>query len=226
MVAEAPASGQRLPGDRPHRPVRGSARLVGSVIAIVGGLATAVLWATTLLGSARSARLIGSWSTLGWVMLVGLVGDRAARLFTSPPVQLTQYEILHLTAAGIANSGGLLLVYTALRRGKVGVVGPIVSTEGAIGATLAILAGDPISGPAHRDPRPDRRRRGPCGDRSRDPPVRMRQTATVSADGHGAARARRGRCCSGSTSTPRAGSRPTCRSPGPSCRPASPASSA
>jgi uncharacterized membrane protein len=121
---------------------------VRSVIAIVGGLATAVLWATTLLGSARSARLIGSWSTLGWVMLVGLVVTVPLVVFTSPPVQLTQYEILHLTAAGIANSGGLLLVYTALRRGKVGVVGPIVSTEGAIGATLAIAAGDPISGPA------------------------------------------------------------------------------
>jgi drug/metabolite transporter (DMT)-like permease len=117
------------------------------VIAIVGGLATAVLWATTLLGSARSARLIGSWSTLGWVMLIGLVVT-IPLILASPPVTLTEREILFLSAAGIANSGGLLLVYTALRRGKVAVVGPIVSTEGAIGATLAVLAGDPISGPA------------------------------------------------------------------------------
>jgi uncharacterized membrane protein len=118
------------------------------VIAIVGGLATAVLWATTLLGSARSARLIGPWSTLGWVMLIGLAVAVPLVVFTSPPVELTPTEILHLTVAGIANSGGLLLVYTALQRGKVGVVGPIVSTEGAIGATLAIIAGDPVSGPA------------------------------------------------------------------------------
>jgi drug/metabolite transporter (DMT)-like permease len=116
------------------------------VIAIVGGLATAVLWATTLLGSARSARLIGSWSTLGWVMLVGLAVSIPLVILTSPPVQLTQDQLVHLTAAGIANSSGLLLVYTALQRGKVGVVGPIVSTEGAIGATLAIIAGDPVSG--------------------------------------------------------------------------------
>lgn len=118
------------------------------MIAILGGLATAVLWATTLLGSARSARLIGPWSTLGWVMLIGLVVTVPLIIFTSPPVDLSQTEIVYLTAAGVANSGGLLLVYTALRRGKVGVVGPIVSTEGAIGASLAILAGDPISGPA------------------------------------------------------------------------------
>ena len=118
------------------------------MIAIVGGLATAVLWATTLLGSARSARLIGSWSTLGWVMLVGLAISVPLVVLTSPPVELTQTQLILLTVAGIANAGGLLFVYTALQRGKVGVVGPIVSTEGAIGAALAILAGDEISGPA------------------------------------------------------------------------------
>src|SRR5262245_6118489 len=126
------------------RPIR---QTCDSVIAIGGGLATAVLWATTLLGSARSARLIGSWSTLGWVMLIGLVVTLPF-VIASPPVTLTERELVFLTAAGIANSGGLLLVYSALRRGKVAVVGPIVSTEGAIGATLAILAGDPITGPA------------------------------------------------------------------------------
>jgi drug/metabolite transporter (DMT)-like permease len=121
---------------------------LAAVIAIVGGLATAVLWATTLLGSARSARLIGSWSTLGWVMLIGLAMSVPLVIVTSPPVDLTQTQLLLLTVAGIANSGGLLFVYTALQRGKVGVVGPIVSTEGAIGAGLAVLAGDEISGPA------------------------------------------------------------------------------
>jgi drug/metabolite transporter (DMT)-like permease len=66
---------------------------------------------------------------------------------TSPPVEITGEQLAYLTAAGLGNAGGLLFVYTALRRGKVGVVGPIVSTEGAIGASLAILAGDAISGP-------------------------------------------------------------------------------
>ena len=144
MVAEAPRPGQR-PRSARAGPI---GHTCGSVIAILGGLATAVLWATTLLGSARSARLIGSWSTLGWVMLIGLAVTVPLIVFTSPPVVLEQREIVYLTVAGIANSGGLLLVYTALRRGKVGVVGPIVSTEGAIGATLAIVAGDPITGPA------------------------------------------------------------------------------
>jgi drug/metabolite transporter (DMT)-like permease len=115
------------------------------VIAILGGLATAVLWASTLLGSARASRLIGPWSTLAWVMLIGLAVAVPLVLLTGTDVRLTDRDIVNLTIAGVANSGGLLLGYAALRRGKVAVVGPIVSTEGAIGAVLAIIAGDPVT---------------------------------------------------------------------------------
>jgi drug/metabolite transporter (DMT)-like permease len=113
------------------------------VIAISAGLASAVLWAATLLGSARAARLIGPWSTLAWVMLVGLAVALPLVLLTGSGVTLSGTNLAQLAIAGVVNSGGLLLGYTALRRGKVAVVGPIISTEGAIGAVLAILAGDP-----------------------------------------------------------------------------------
>ena len=126
------------------RPSRPSPRL-RRVIAIIGGLATAVLWASTLLGSARAARLIGPWSTLAWVMLIGLAVALPLVVITGSAVILTEQDIVNLSIAGVANSGGLLLGYAALRRGKVAVVGPIVSTEGAIGAVLAILAGDPVT---------------------------------------------------------------------------------
>lgn len=118
------------------------------MIAIVGGLATAVLWATTLIVSSRAARLIGAWSTLAWVMLVGLLVAVPLLVLGGGTVSLSERDLIHLAAAGIANTGGLLFVYSALRRGKVAVVGPIVSTEGAIGATLAVLAGDPVTGAA------------------------------------------------------------------------------
>jgi drug/metabolite transporter (DMT)-like permease len=116
------------------------------VIPIFFGLATAALWAATLLGSARSSRLIGSWSTLAWVMLVGLILAVPLVVLTAGSVAFSGTDVFHLVVAGIANSAGLLLVYMALQRGKVGVVGPIVSTEGAIGATLAVvLGGDPVT---------------------------------------------------------------------------------
>jgi hypothetical protein len=41
------------------------------VNAIAGGPATAVLWASTLLGFARASRRIERWSTLACVMLIG-----------------------------------------------------------------------------------------------------------------------------------------------------------
>ncbi len=42
--------------------------------------------------------------------------------------------------AGVGSSVGLLLMYQALRIGKVGVVAPITSTEGAIAALLSVVA--------------------------------------------------------------------------------------
>jgi uncharacterized membrane protein len=118
------------------------------VIAIVGGLVTAVLWAMTLLGSARASRLIGPWSTLAWVMLIGLAVALPVVLVTGSTATLTGRDVINLAVAGTANTAGLLLGYAALRRGKVAVVGPIQSTEGAIGANLAIVAGDPLTAAA------------------------------------------------------------------------------
>jgi len=115
------------------------------VIAILGGLGTAVLWAATLLASSRATRLIGPWSTLAWVMLIGLAVTIPLIALTGSGATLSQGSLIYLATAGFANSAGLLLGYAALRRGKVAVVGPIMSTEGAIGAVLAILAGDPVS---------------------------------------------------------------------------------
>ena len=44
--------------------------------------------------------------------------------------------------------GGLLCSYAALRAGMVGLVAPIISTEGAIAALLAIVAGEPLTAAA------------------------------------------------------------------------------
>ena len=47
-----------------------------------------------------------------------------------------------LVVVGTTNVAGLALLYTALRRGRVGVVASIVSTQGAIAALLAIATGE------------------------------------------------------------------------------------
>ena len=53
-------------------------------------------------------------------------------------------ELGWLVVAGGGNVVGLLLVYGALRVGKVSIVAPIISTEGAIAAVLAVAAGEAI----------------------------------------------------------------------------------
>jgi drug/metabolite transporter (DMT)-like permease len=49
-----------------------------------------------------------------------------------------------LLVAGAGNILGLLLTYSALRTGNVGIVAPIVSTEGAVAAILAVLGGEEL----------------------------------------------------------------------------------
>ena len=112
--------------------------------AILGGLAAAILWATATLASSRSSRMIGSRVVLAWVMIVGsIVGLPLAAVSPLPdPVPTTSLPLLLL--AGVAYAGGLGLTYRALTIGQVSIVAPIVATEGAIGAVIAVALGDTI----------------------------------------------------------------------------------
>ena len=114
------------------------------MIAVLGGLGAAVAWATTLICATRATRLIGGPSVLAWVMLIGLVVTLPWALYEgAPDVDGTALQWLIL--AGVGNCAGLLLVYAGVRIGKVGVVAPITSTEGAVAALLAVAAGEQLA---------------------------------------------------------------------------------
>jgi drug/metabolite transporter (DMT)-like permease len=115
-----------------------------AVIPILGGLGAAICWSVSILCSSRSARLIGATSSLAWVMLVGGVVTVPA-IAIAGPVMLGPRELLLLGISGISNVVGILFVLTALRSGKVSVVGPITSTEGALGAVIAVVAGEQLA---------------------------------------------------------------------------------
>lgn len=116
-----------------------------AVLAILGGIGAALAWTATTLAASRATRHVDSWSLLATVMTVGLV-------ISIPPAALAHVPAIHgsslgwLIAAGCANVGGLLLTYSALAVGKVGVVAPITSTEGAVAAVIAVFAGERLSG--------------------------------------------------------------------------------
>jgi drug/metabolite transporter (DMT)-like permease len=115
------------------------------MIAILGGLGAAVAWATATLCSSRSSRVIGPAPVVAWVMLVGLVVTVPFALASGIPDGLYGDPGLWLAASAGGNVAGLLLVYAALRGGQVALVAPLVATEGAIAAVIAIVAGEPVA---------------------------------------------------------------------------------
>jgi len=77
-------------------------------------------------------------------MLVGLLVNLAVIAVGSTPHHLVASDIAWMLVAGVGNVAGLLLEYSALRRGKVGIVTPVASTEGAIAAVLAVATGEAL----------------------------------------------------------------------------------
>jgi drug/metabolite transporter (DMT)-like permease len=115
------------------------------VSAILGGLGAAGAWALTTMCYARASRVLPSASVIALAMLVGLAVTAPAAAVTGIPEDLDSGTVALLVLAGAANLIGLLFVVTALRAGKVGIVAPIVSTEGAIAAVLAVVAGESVA---------------------------------------------------------------------------------
>jgi drug/metabolite transporter (DMT)-like permease len=115
------------------------------MIAILGGLGAAAAWALSTLCSSRSSRLLDPPSVVAWVMLVGLVVSAPIALSEGIPASLHGSTLVWWVLAGAGNVGGLVLGYAALRTGQVGLVAPLLSTEGAIAAVMAIIAGERLA---------------------------------------------------------------------------------
>ena len=115
------------------------------MIAILGGFGAALVFATATLCSSRSSRMIGASSVLAWVMIVGSLVIVPAVIVEGRPAGLDRTSLGWLAIAGAGNVLGLLLAYSGLRIGKVGLVAPIVSTEGAIAALFSVAAGETLA---------------------------------------------------------------------------------
>jgi drug/metabolite transporter (DMT)-like permease len=112
--------------------------------AILGGLGAAALWAAATLCSSRSSRMLGSRVVLAWIMIVGVAVGLPIAVASPAPATVAPSTIALLLLAGSCYVIGLQLTYAALRVGKVSIVAPIVSTEGAVAALVSVALGDPI----------------------------------------------------------------------------------
>ncbi len=115
------------------------------MVAILGGLGAAVAWAISTLCSSRSSRVLEPVTVVAWVMLVGLVLTAPGAALQGIPGRLDASSGGWLFISGVGNVCGLMLTYRALRIGKVGVVAPVVSTEGAFAALIALAAGESLA---------------------------------------------------------------------------------
>jgi len=114
------------------------------VIAVLGGLGAALCFTISALCASASSRAIGAQSTLAWVMLTGFAVTLPPALLLADPAQLTWPILGLLAVVGLSNVAGLLIEYVAFRRGKVGVVTGIASTEGMVAALISVAAGAPL----------------------------------------------------------------------------------
>ena len=118
------------------------------MISILGGLGAAACWAIATLASSRSSRMLSASSVVAWVMVVGLVIALPGVIVTGVPDGLGASSWVWLGLSGAGNVGGLLCIYAAFAHGKVGLIAPIVSTEGAVAAVIAVAAGESLGGAA------------------------------------------------------------------------------
>jgi drug/metabolite transporter (DMT)-like permease len=112
--------------------------------AILGGLGAAILWAGATLASSRSSRMLGSRVVLGWIMIIGVIVGLPLGFISGVPAAIPPEAPALVLVAGLAYAGGLYSAYRALTVGKVSIVAPIVATEGAVAALIAVALGDEL----------------------------------------------------------------------------------
>ena len=115
------------------------------MIAVLGGVGAALAFSATTLCYARLSRMLPPYIVLAWVMLVGLAITVPLVVLAGTPRSLGAADVGWLLLAGFGNVGGLILTYMALRSGKVALVAPITSTEGAIAALISVVAGEKLA---------------------------------------------------------------------------------
>jgi drug/metabolite transporter (DMT)-like permease len=115
------------------------------VIGVLGGLTAAFMWGSSTVVASRTTRMLGSQQALAYVMTFGF----CLSLVLAPAIDgrphLTARGMAWAVAAGCGSVGGLSTLYRALRIGKVGVVAPIASTEGALAALFSVGLGERLS---------------------------------------------------------------------------------
>lgn len=109
--------------------------------AIVGGLLAALVWGASAVAMSRTTKQIGGPAVAGWVLAIGLVAMLPVVAVVDPGDDIDASHLAWMLCGGVASGVGIALLIVALRDGKVGVVAPIASAQGAAATLLAVALG-------------------------------------------------------------------------------------
>ncbi len=114
---------------------------------VVGGLLAAVCWSAAGLASSVAGRRVGPMLALGWVSLVAtVIVVFAAFAVDGAPRDVPGSELAWAAVYGIALVGALATAFKSMTLGPVGLVSPVISTEGAFATLLGLALGETIGG--------------------------------------------------------------------------------
>jgi drug/metabolite transporter (DMT)-like permease len=111
------------------------------MIAVLGGLAAAGCFSVSALLGQRASRAIGEIAAFAWMALWGLLLCAAPAIVGVLCTRVSAVALVQLAVAGALNVVGLVMMFAALRRGRVSMIAPITSSEGAIAALVAAIGG-------------------------------------------------------------------------------------
>ena len=117
------------------------------MITIGGALATAVLWSIAGFASAIAGRTIGPYVALAWVNGIALLlAVPAALIVDGVPHDVPASDLGWAVVFGLASAGALGCAFGSMTIGPVGLVAPVISTEGAVAALIGLALGESIAG--------------------------------------------------------------------------------
>ncbi len=105
------------------------------------GVLTALFWGAGALISVRQVRVLRAGGSLLWMMAIGLLLVTPAVAFVDVPDAPTSTWV-YAAGSGVGYVVGTAFWFLAVGRGRISVLTPIVSTDGAIAAVIAIAAFD------------------------------------------------------------------------------------
>lgn len=114
--------------------------------AIAAGLVAAFAFGFAGVAASRAGRLIGARAVLAWAMVIGFAVAVPLTLLAPIPA-LDSGSLGWIAISGVGTVVGLFLGYAAFARGQVSIAAPILSTDGAVSALIAVLLGEAMSLP-------------------------------------------------------------------------------